>query len=78
MGYVHVVFPERREVFVGDDSQGDNRDEHGRYRTLRVGEGLQTFRLGGPPDYTPPTQTVTVPEGTSAILPFRVVFTKNP
>ena len=76
MGYVIVEFPERREVFIGDDSQGDNREDTGEYRILRVGDGRQTFRLGGPQDYTPPSQTVVVADTTS-IQPLRVVFDKN-
>lgn len=77
MGYVIVEFPERREVFIGDDSQGDNQDENGQYRILRVGDGRQTFRLGGLPDYTPLSQTVVVANATS-IQPLRVIFQKNP
>lgn len=77
MGCVIVEFPERREVFIGDDSQGDNREVNGEYRILRVGEGRQTFRLGGCLDYEPLSQTVVVPVGTTAIQPFRVTFVKK-
>lgn len=76
MGRVIVEFPECREVFVGDKSQGNNRDEQGEYRILLIGDGLQTFRLGGATNYTPPTQSVEVGSGT-VILPQRVVFRKN-
>ena len=76
MGYVIVEFQERREVLVNNFSQGDNRDENGEYRILRVGDGLQTFRLGGPQDYRPPSQTVEVAD-TTPIQPLRVVFQKN-
>jgi len=75
MGYVIVEFPERREVFVDDESQGDNRENNDAYRILRVGDGLRTFRLGGPADYAPPKQAVEVGDTTS-IKPLRVVFEK--
>ncbi len=77
MGFVIVEFPERREVFIGDDSQGDNRDAAGQYRVLRVGDGLQTLRLGGPQDYTPLSQDIMV-ANTTPIQPLRVVFRRNP
>ena len=32
MGYVHVVFPERREVFVGDDTRATKRSPETRGR----------------------------------------------
>lgn len=75
MGYVIVEFPERREVFLGDESQGDNRENNGAYRILRVGDGLCTFRLGGPADCAPPEQVVEVKD-TTPIRPLRVVFEK--
>ena len=75
MGRVIVEFPERREVFVDDESQGDNRENNGAYRILRVGDGLRIFRLGGPADYVPPKQVVEVSDTTS-IKPLRVVFEK--
>ena len=77
MGWIVVEFPETREVFVGGDSQGDNKDGAGRYRALRTGDGYQTVWLGGPLDFTPPVQGVTVPADSDAIAPFRVVFTKK-
>ena len=76
MGRVIVEFPECREVFVGDKSQGNNRDEQDEYRILLIGDGLQTFRLGGPPDYMPSSQAVEVGTG-SVILPQRIIFRKN-
>jgi hypothetical protein len=76
MGRVIVEFPECREVFAGGKGQGNNRDEQGEYRILLIGDGRQTFSLGGPPDYTPLTQSVEVGSGT-VILPQRVVFQKN-
>ena len=76
MEYVIVEFPERREVFIGDESQGYNRDDKGKYRILRVGDGQQTFRLGGKLNYTPLSKPVVV-AGTSPIQPLRVVFQRN-
>jgi hypothetical protein len=76
MGYAIVEFPGRREVFVNGVSQGDNRDDTGQYRILRVGDGLQTFTLGGPLDYTLPSQTVEV-VNTTSIQPLRVVFARK-
>lgn len=77
MGYVIVEFPERREVFIGDDSQGDNRDDNDEYRILIVGDGRQTFRLGGKLNYTPRSRTVVV-ANTTSIQPLRVVFERRP
>jgi hypothetical protein len=76
MGRVIVEFAECREVFVGDKSQGNNVDEQGEYRILLIGDGWQTFRLGGLGDYVPLTQLVKVGTGT-IILPQRVIFQKN-
>jgi|KBSSwiStaDraftv2_1062776.scaffolds.fasta_scaffold1846175_2 hypothetical protein len=76
MGRVIVEFPERREVFVGDKSQGNNRNEQGEYLILLIGDGVQTFSLGGPKNYTPLSQSVQVGSG-SVIIPQRVVFQRN-
>jgi hypothetical protein len=77
MGWIVVEFPEPREVFVGGDSQGDNRTPAGGLRALRVGDGWQTVWLRGPLDFTPPVQQVNVPADSDAIAPFRVVFTRK-
>ncbi len=74
MGWVIVEFPESRTVFVDDRSQGDNRDEQGRYRVLLVEDGLHTFRLEGA-DVVPPSQGVVV-KNTSVLDPLRVLFTR--
>lgn len=76
MGRVIVKFPERREVFVDDKSQGDNINAGGEYRSLLLGDGLHTFRLGGDQNYTPRSQDIEVGGGT-IILPQSVVFEKN-
>ena len=76
MSYAVVRFSERREVFIDDESQGDNVDGDGTPRALLVGEGWHTFRLGGPSNYTPPRQILKVPDATQ-IHPFPVVFEKN-
>jgi len=76
MSRVIVKFPECREVFVDDKSEGDNIDAQGKYRSLLLGDGLHTFRLGGDQNYTPPSQDVEVGGGT-IILPQPVVFEKN-
>jgi len=76
MGRVIVEFPECREVLVGDKSQGNNRDEQGVYLILLIGDGLQTFTLGGAKNYTPLSQSVRVGGG-SVIIPQRVIFQKN-
>jgi len=76
MGRVIVEFPECREVFVGDKSQGNNRDEQGEYLILLIGDGLQTFSLGGARNYTPLSQSVQVGAG-SVINPQRLVFRRN-
>lgn len=76
MSYIVVRFAECREVFIDDQSQGDNVDGNGAPRALLVGEGWHAFRLGGPSDYTPPVQTLNVPDATQ-IQPFPVVFEKN-
>lgn len=72
MGWVIVEFPETREVFVDDKSQGDNR-ENGDYRTLIVEDGLHTFRLGGAANVDPSSQEVKV-ENTSVLDPKHVIF----
>lgn len=76
MGRVIVEFPECREVFVGNKSQGNNRNAQGEYLILLIGDGLQTFSLGGAKDYTPLSQTIQVVSGT-VIIPQRVVFQKR-
>ena len=75
MGWVIVTFPESREVFVDDRSQGDSFDAGGRPRVLVVEDGLHTFRLGGATDVAPPAQDVTV-ANTSILDPLPVVFTR--
>lgn len=75
MGWVIVEFPESREVFADDKTQGANRDADGRYRTLIIEDGLHTFRLGGAADVAPPSQDATV-KNTSILDPLHVVFTK--
>jgi len=77
MGYVVVQFTERREVFIDDQSQGENVDDAGQPRALLVGDGWHTFRLGGASDYNPLFQTVNVPDSTM-IKPFPVIFHRNP
>lgn len=73
MSWVVIDFPERREVFIDDQSLGDNRDDSGQLCILPVGAGWHTFRLGGAPPCVPPVQTVNVPEAPTA-APFAVVF----
>ena len=76
MQYVIVEFPERREVFMGGVSQGDNLNDTGGHRILRVAAGKHTFTLGGPKDYDPDSQLVDV-HGTTPGQPRRVIFTKK-
>ena len=76
MSWVVVVFPERREVFVDDESEGSNIEGAGAFRALLIGEGPHVFRLGGEANYTPAAQTVNVPDA-SLVDPFRVVFQKT-
>ena len=76
MGWIVVDFPETREVFVGGDSQGDNRD-NGQLVAMSVGDGHQTVWLAPPADFDPPVQMVWVPATSDAIRPVRVVFTKK-
>lgn len=76
MSYVVVHFPERREVIIDGQSQGNNVDENGSLRVLICHEGPHMFRLGGASDYTPPEQTVDVPDA-SALNPFPVIFEKK-
>lgn len=75
MSYVVVKFPQTREVFMDDVSQGDNRDGTGRDNILLIGEGWHEFRLAGAPDYFPLTNVVLVPTATPG-HPFPVVFRK--
>jgi hypothetical protein len=76
MSFVVVKFPECREVFIDNRSEGDNVDAESRLRPLLVNAGWHTFRLGGPADFAPVAQTVDVPE-VPMLAPFPVVFTKT-
>jgi len=74
--HVIVEFPERREVFMGGVSQGDNLDDSGVYWVLPVSEGWHTFTLGGPKDFAPESQMIDV-HGTTPGQPLHIVFTKK-
>jgi hypothetical protein len=74
--YVIVEFPERREVFMGGVSQGDNLNDSGGYWVLPVSEGLHTFTLADPKDFAPERQTIDV-HGTSPVQPLHIVFAKK-
>jgi hypothetical protein len=76
MSFVVVKFPECREVFIDNRSEGDNVDAESRPRPLLVNAGWHTFRLGGAADFAPVAQTVDVPE-VPMLAPFSVVFTKR-
>ena len=77
MGYVIVEFPDCREVLCDGKSQGDNRNEQGKYRELIIGNGLHTFRLGGDANYTPASQPFEVTDEGNIISPHRIVFKKK-
>lgn len=76
MEYVIVDFPERREVFMGGVSQGNNLNDTGGHRILRVDAGKHTFTLGGAKDFDPDSQLVDV-NGTTPVQPKHIVFTKK-
>ncbi len=76
MEHVIVEFPERREVFMGGVSQGDNLNDSGGYWVLPVAEGWHTFTLGGPKDFAPESHGVDV-RGTTPGQPLHIVFTKK-
>jgi len=76
MSYVRVLFPEIREVFIDDQSQGSNIGGSGRPRTLFVNAGLHTFRLTSVAnDVQPPSQDVDVPDR-PILDPYTVEFKK--
>jgi hypothetical protein len=75
MSYVIVLFPDNREVYIDDQPSGSNNAASGRPRVLFVGQGIHTFRLGGPANVEPPTQKVDVPE-CPILEPFTVEFKK--
>lgn len=77
MGHVIVEFPDCREVFCDGRSQGNNRNDEGKYRELIIGTGLHTFRLGGEANYTPASQSVEVTDEGNIILAQRIVFKKK-
>ena len=77
MGWIVVVFSDRREVFVGGNNHGFNCTATGQPCALQVGEGLLTIWLGGPADFQPDSQQVDVPATSDPIKPFRVTFTKK-
>jgi hypothetical protein len=74
MSFVIVLFPEPRDVFVDDQSQGSNLAASGRPRALFVNAGSHVFRLSGH-GVDPLTRTVDVPER-PILDPFRVEFRK--
>jgi hypothetical protein len=74
MSFVIVLFPEPRDVFIDDQSQGSNLAASGRPRALFVNAGSHIFRLSGH-GVEPPTRTVDVPER-PILDPFRVEFRK--
>ena len=76
MEHVVVEFPERREVFMGGVSQGDNLNDSGGHWIMPVDEGWHTFTLGGPRDFAPERQTIYVSD-TTPVGPLRIVFTKK-
>ena len=77
MGFVIVEFPDPREVLVGGESEGLNRWPDGQYRTLFIGNGLQTFRLAGQHDFDPDPNRVEVLADSTRVDPQRIVFTKK-
>jgi hypothetical protein len=77
MGRIIVEFPECREVFCDGASQGNNRNEEGKYRELIIGNGLHTFRLGGNADFTPASQPFEVTADGDVISAQHIIFTKK-
>lgn len=76
MEHVIVEFPERREVFMGGVSQGDNLDDSGEPWVFPVPEGWHTFTLGGLKNFVPERQKIDV-RGTTPGHPSHIVFTKK-
>ena len=76
MEHVIVEFPERREVFMGGVSQGDNLDDSDEPSVFPVPEGWHTFTLADPKDFTPERQKIYV-SGSTPGYPLHVVFTKK-
>ena len=75
MSFVLVIFPEPREVFIDDQSQGSTIAASGKPRALFVNAGKHTFRLSKADDVAPAEQTVDVPER-PILNPFSVEFRK--
>jgi hypothetical protein len=61
MSYVVVRYPEPRDVYIDDESQGSNTAASGKPRALFCSAGKHTFRLSGA-GVDPSEQTITVPE----------------
>ena len=74
MSYVVVRYPEPRDVYIDDESQGSNTAASGKPRALFCNAGKHTFRLSGA-CVDPPEQTVTVPER-PILNPYPVEFRK--
>jgi len=74
MSYVVVRFPEPREVYIDDESQGSSTAASGKPRALFVNAGKHTFRLSGA-SVDPPEQTLNVPER-PILNPYPVEFRK--
>lgn len=65
--FVIVKFKRKRTVYVDGEDGGKTNE------VLQVGEGVHTFRLGDPQNYTPKWRRPTV-TGTNPIAPMEVRF----
>ena len=66
MSYVIVQFSEPREVFIDDQSQGDNLAASGRPRALFVGAGCTPSGWAARPTWSRPRRRTTCPIGPSS------------
>ena len=74
MSYVVVRYPEPRDVFIDDESQGSTTAASGKPRALFCNAGKHTFRLSGT-CVDPAEQTITIPER-PILNPYPVEFKK--
>ena len=70
MEYIIVIYPNKRSVYVDGELIGDTNE------VLRIDSGTHRFDLGSPADCDPIFFELAV-EGTTALLPMKVIFTEK-
>ena len=71
MGYVRVIYAERRLVIIDGVDSGQYTEQ-----VIEVEDGKHVIKLVGKPDYKPRSRTVTVAD-TAELDPLEVKFRKK-